>query len=128
MVQTRKHLALLPSEVAVVAGRGHQTRLILFLRVSVLLSVLTPRPRLMPELSSDVSAYQRQRRMDQPGMRPSRDRETIQFASNEFGFRNGFRKGDGTLQCFPCLIRPVQLLEQRAAQPVKIEVSIQLAL
>jgi hypothetical protein len=59
--------------------------------------------------------------------RLSRNRETIQFASNAFGFRNGIRQGDGTVQRIASFIEPLQFFEQRTAQPVPLEVGIQLA-
>ena len=39
-------------------------------------------------------------------------RKTVQFASNEFGFRNGIRQSDGTAQRVASFIEPVQFFEQ----------------
>ena len=62
-----------------------------------------------------------------PCGRPRRSLETVQFAPNEIRFRNGIRKSDGAAQRVASFINPVQFFEQRAAQPVQIEVSVQLA-
>jgi hypothetical protein len=35
--------------------------------------------------------------LDRLECRHSPNRETVQFTSNEFGFRNGVRQGDGTV-------------------------------
>lgn len=59
--------------------------------------------------------------------RHSLDRETIELATNEFGFCNGICQGNGAGQRNARFIEPVQIFEQRATQPVQIEVGIQLA-
>ena len=40
--------------------------------------------------------------------------KTVQFASNEFGFRNGIRQSDGTAQRVASFIEPVQFFERYA--------------
>ena len=59
--------------------------------------------------------------------RHSRHRERIELAANQFGFRRGIRKGDGTMQRIAGFIEPIELLKERATQPVQIEIRIQLA-
>ena len=46
--------------------------------------------------------------------------KTVQFASNEFGFRNGIRQSDGTAQRVASFIEPVQFFEQRRPSSMRV--------
>src|SRR5579862_4989455 len=57
----------------------------------------------------------------------SRHCETIQFSPNELGLSDGIRQRNSAVERLARLTDPIELFEQRATQPVQIEVRIELA-